>query len=63
MSAGAVPVVIDAAGQIEIVEQGASGYRFAGIDGLVAHTAVRVEKGPDRKDYELTDLGRKALGS
>jgi glycosyltransferase involved in cell wall biosynthesis len=38
MSAGAVPVVIDAAGQVEIVEQGVSGYRFAGIDGLVAHT-------------------------
>ena len=38
MSAGAVPVVIDAAGQVEIVEQGASGYRFAGLDGLVTHT-------------------------
>ena len=42
MSAGAVPVVIDAAGQIEIVEQGASGYRFAGIDGLVAHTELLI---------------------
>jgi glycosyltransferase involved in cell wall biosynthesis len=38
MSAGAVPVVIDAAGQVEIVEQGASGYRFAGLDDLVSHT-------------------------
>ncbi len=38
MSAGAVPVVIDAAGQVEIVEQGASGYRFAGVDDLVTHT-------------------------
>jgi glycosyltransferase involved in cell wall biosynthesis len=38
MSAGAVPVVIDAAGQIEIVEQGVSGYRFGSLDGLVAHT-------------------------
>ena len=38
MSAGAVPVVIDAAGQIEIVEQGVSGYRFGSPDGLVAHT-------------------------
>jgi glycosyltransferase involved in cell wall biosynthesis len=38
MSAGAVPVVIDAAGQVEIVEQGASGYRFAGLDDLVTHT-------------------------
>jgi glycosyltransferase involved in cell wall biosynthesis len=38
MSAGAVPVVIDAAGQVEIVEQGVSGYRFAGVEGLVAQT-------------------------
>ena len=38
MSAGAVPVVIDAAGQVEIVEQGATGYRFAGLDDLVGHT-------------------------
>ncbi len=39
MSAGAVPVVIDAAGQVEIVDHGADGYRFAGLDDLVAHTA------------------------
>jgi glycosyltransferase involved in cell wall biosynthesis len=38
MSAGAVPVVIDAAGQVEIVEHGASGYRFAGLDDLVTQT-------------------------
>jgi glycosyltransferase involved in cell wall biosynthesis len=38
MSAGTVPVVIDAAGQVEIVEQGFSGYRFGSLDGLVAHT-------------------------
>ncbi len=38
MSAGAVPVVIDAAGQVEIVEHGASGYRFCGLDDLVTHT-------------------------
>jgi len=31
-------------------------------DGLVTHVEVRQEKGADRKDYELTDLGRKALG-
>jgi DNA-binding PadR family transcriptional regulator len=30
-------------------------------DGLVAHKAVRQERGTDRKDYELTKLGRKAL--
>ncbi len=38
MSAGAVPVVIDAAGQVEIVEQGVSGYRFATLDGLIRDT-------------------------
>jgi glycosyltransferase involved in cell wall biosynthesis len=38
MSAGAVPVVIDAAGQVEIVEHGACGYRFGGLDDLVTHT-------------------------
>ena len=38
MSAGAVPVVIDAAGQIEIVDHGVDGYRFAGLDDLVTHT-------------------------
>ena len=30
-------------------------------DGLVRHTAVRQAKGTDRKDYELTEVGRKAL--
>lgn len=30
-------------------------------DGLVAYTTVRQAKGADRKDYELTELGRKAL--
>jgi DNA-binding PadR family transcriptional regulator len=30
-------------------------------DGFVTHTAVRQEKGADRKDYELTKVGRKAL--
>jgi glycosyltransferase involved in cell wall biosynthesis len=39
MSAGAVPVVIDAAGQVEIVEHGASGYRFRTQDELVSLTA------------------------
>lgn len=30
-------------------------------DGLVAHTTVHQEKGADRKDYALTEVGRKAL--
>jgi glycosyltransferase involved in cell wall biosynthesis len=38
MSAGAVPVVIDGAGQAEIVDHGRTGFRFADLDGLVDHT-------------------------
>jgi glycosyltransferase involved in cell wall biosynthesis len=38
MSAGAVPVVIDAAGQAEIVEPGVSGFRFTTVEELVTHT-------------------------
>ena len=30
-------------------------------DGLVSHTVVRQDRSADRKDYELTELGRKAL--
>jgi glycosyltransferase involved in cell wall biosynthesis len=38
MSAGVVPVVIDGAGQAEIVDDGRSGHRFADVDGLVERT-------------------------
>jgi DNA-binding PadR family transcriptional regulator len=31
-------------------------------DGLVRFTTVKQDRGADRKDYELTPLGRKALG-
>jgi glycosyltransferase involved in cell wall biosynthesis len=48
MSAGAVPVVIDAAGQVEIVEHGVSGYRFADLDELVAHTERLIGDDPWR---------------
>ena len=53
MSAGAVPVVIDAAGQVEIVEQGVSGYRFAGLDGL---------RGPHRAADRRPGLAGHAVG-
>lgn len=39
MSAGAVPVVIGLAGQLEIVRDGETGYHFATLDELVARTA------------------------
>lgn len=48
MSAGAVPVVIDGAGQAEIVEHGRSGFRFRDLEGLVAHTRRLVDDRPLR---------------
>lgn len=47
MSAGAVPVVIGQAGQIEIVEPGVTGHHFADLDELVAAT-VSLIRDPDR---------------
>ena len=46
MSAGAVPVVIDSAGQAEIVEQDRSGLRFSDLDGLVEATRRLVADEP-----------------
>jgi len=43
MSAGAVPVVIDAAGQAEIVAEGVSGFRFTTTEELVTATVRLVE--------------------
>jgi glycosyltransferase involved in cell wall biosynthesis len=43
MSAGAVPVVIDAAGQAEIVDEGVSGFRFTTTQDLVAATIRLIE--------------------
>lgn len=43
MSAGAVPVVIDAGGQKEIVEEGVSGYRFDSAAELVRKTQVLID--------------------
>ena len=42
MSAGAVPVVIGLAGQLEIVEHGVHGFHFIDLDGLVRHTDALV---------------------
>lgn len=46
MSAGAVPVVIAAGGQPEIVRDGVEGFTFADLDGLVAST-VRLVADPE----------------
>ena len=47
MSAGAVPVVLAAGGQPEVVEPGVSGLLFDDVDGLVAVTASLLDD-PDR---------------
>lgn len=49
MSAGAVPVVIDAAGQAEIVEPGISGFRFTTVEELVTHTETLLADAPLRE--------------
>jgi glycosyltransferase involved in cell wall biosynthesis len=61
MSAGAVPVVIDAAGQTEIVEHGVSGYRFRDLDDLVAHTLRLVDDGEQRNKMSLAAEERAQL--
>jgi hypothetical protein len=49
-----VPVVIDAAGQVEIVEQGVSGYRFATLEGLLTHTEHLIAEPAWRHQLSLT---------
>lgn len=48
MSAGAVPVVIGAGGQCEVVRDGRDGYWFGDIDGLVARTRELIDN-PNRR--------------
>lgn len=43
MSAGAVPVVIDAGGQTEIVEEGVSGFRFGSAAELLRKTRLLID--------------------
>jgi Glycosyl transferases group 1 len=60
MSAGAVPVVIDAAGQVEVVEHGVSGYRFRSLDGLVSHTEELIAQPEWRQHLSLAAERRAA---
>ena len=43
MSAGAVPIVMRAGGQLEIVREGIDGYFFTDIDALLARTALVID--------------------
>lgn len=47
MSAGAVPIVIGQAGQLEIIEPGVTGHHFADLEEMVALTAALIAD-PDR---------------
>ena len=49
MSAGAVPVVFDAAGPAEVVRAGVDGLLFRSIDELVAHTRRLIDDEPYRR--------------
>lgn len=53
MSAGAVPVVIDAAGQAEIVERGRHGMRFSSLDGLVDMTRWLIDAADRRGEMAV----------
>lgn len=59
MSAGAVPVVIGAAGQLEVVDDGVEGVHFADLDELVAATAALVAD-PSRRREMATKAQERA---
>ena len=48
MSAGAVPVVVGLAGQLETVRHGVDGFHFRGLDELVEHTSTLIAE-PKRR--------------
>ena len=58
MSAGAVPVVIGAAGQLETVQHGVTGYHWTSLDQLVGLTAGLVDD--EVRRLELSDAARDA---
>src|SRR5690606_12139179 len=60
MPAGAVPVVIDAAGPVESVAHGVSGCRVAGLDDLVGHAERLIADEPWR-DTMSTAAERRAV--
>jgi glycosyltransferase involved in cell wall biosynthesis len=61
MSAGAVPIVMRAGGQLEIVREGIDGYFFTDIDGLLARTTQVIEDATLRDRLALSSIDRAAL--
>jgi glycosyltransferase involved in cell wall biosynthesis len=57
MSAGAVPVVIGLAGQLETVRHGVDGFHFTSIDGLCAQTESLIRD--DRLRAEMSESARR----
>jgi glycosyltransferase involved in cell wall biosynthesis len=57
MSAGAVPVVIGLAGQLETVRHGVDGYHFTSIDGLCAQTEMLIRD--DKLRAQMAESSRR----
>lgn len=53
MSAGAVPVVIGRAGQLEVLEHGVSGYHWESLDGLAYYTQLLTDDPARRAEMSL----------
>jgi glycosyltransferase involved in cell wall biosynthesis len=53
MSAGAVPVVIGAAGQLEVLDDGVEGYHFTSLAGLVERTRGLIEAPARRQQMSI----------
>jgi glycosyltransferase involved in cell wall biosynthesis len=60
MSAGAVPIVIRAGGQLEIVREGIDGFLFADTDGLVARTGQIIDD-PELRERLAAAASERAL--
>lgn len=58
MSAGAVPVVIGLAGQLETVRHGVDGFHFRSLDGLCAQTRRLIDDEPLRRQMSTSAAAR-----
>lgn len=58
MSAGAVPIVMRAGGQLEIVREGIDGFFFSGVDGLLTRTRQVIEDRALRERLRTSSVER-----
>ena len=61
MSAGAVPVAIGRAGQLEVFDNGVEGYHFDSLEQLVRHTETLVANPARRERMSEAAIARAAL--